>query len=207
MTRTIAILHFDDMEELDAVGPWEVLAYWTRNFSDDGWRVLTASPDGGSVTAAKGLRIGADTSWDALPALDVVLHPGGYGTRALLADPAHLDWMRALRATTLLMTSVCTGSLVYAAAGLLAGRPATTHWESLALLAELDPSIEVRPTHATSVMATSSRAPASARASTWRCTSSPAWPIRSAPGRCAAASSTTPSHPCSAPGAIRPCTR
>lgn len=145
MPRTIAILHFDEMEELDAVGPFEVLAFWTLNSPGDGWRVLTASPDGGLVTAAKRLRIGADTSWSELPTLDVLLHPGGRGTRALLADPEHLERMRALRATTPLMTSVCTGSLVYAAAGLLAGRPATTHWGSLELLAELDPTIEVRP--------------------------------------------------------------
>ena len=59
----------------------------------------------------------------------------------MLNDPAHLDWVRELRATVPLMTSVCTGSLVYAAAGLLIGRKATTHWASLNLLSELDPTI------------------------------------------------------------------
>jgi len=59
----------------------------------------------------------------------------------MLNDPGHLDWIRTLRATVPLMTSVCTGSLVYAAAGLLIGRKATTHWASLNLLSELDPTI------------------------------------------------------------------
>jgi transcriptional regulator GlxA family with amidase domain len=61
-----------------------------------------------------------------------------------MVDADHLDWVRAQRAVVPLMTSVCTGSLVYAAAGLLRGRPATTHWASLDLLAETDPTIEVR---------------------------------------------------------------
>jgi transcriptional regulator GlxA family with amidase domain len=79
------------------------------------------------------------------PPLDVLLYPGGRGTRARLADPAQLAWVREQRSTVPLLTSVCTGSLVYAAAGLLRGRPATTHWGSLATLAELDATIDVRP--------------------------------------------------------------
>jgi transcriptional regulator GlxA family with amidase domain len=62
-----------------------------------------------------------------------------------MRDEEHLQWVRAQRAAVPLMTSVCTGSLVYAAAGLLHNRPATTHWASLDLLAETDPTIDVRP--------------------------------------------------------------
>lgn len=76
--------------------------------------------------------------------MDVLVYPGGQGTRAQLRDGAHLDWVRRQRETVPLVTSVCTGSLVLAAAGLLAHRPATTHWASLGLLAELDPTIDVR---------------------------------------------------------------
>jgi transcriptional regulator GlxA family with amidase domain len=79
------------------------------------------------------------------PAYDVFLHPGGQGTRPLMKDEMHLQWIRALRDSVPLMTSVCTGSLVYAAAGLLTDRPATTHWGSLQLLGETDPTITVRP--------------------------------------------------------------
>ena len=75
----------------------------------------------------------------------MLLHPGGQGTRPMLRDEEHLAWVREQRAAVPLLTSVCTGSLVFAAAGLLAERPATTHWRSLDLLAELEPTAEVRP--------------------------------------------------------------
>nr|WP_232545990.1 DJ-1/PfpI family protein [Streptomyces antimycoticus] len=144
-TRKIGILLFPDVEELDAIGPWEVLSYWTRTFAEDGWQVFCFSADGNPVTCAKGLTVEAHQAMAHLPALDVLLHPGGRGTRPQLKDDQHLEWVRSQRRSVPLMTSVCTGSLVYAAAGLLAGRPATTHWGSLDLLAELDPTIDVRP--------------------------------------------------------------
>jgi transcriptional regulator GlxA family with amidase domain len=145
MTRHIGILLFDGVEELDAVGPWEVLAAWTKQFPDDGFDVSCLSRSGDAVAAAKGLVIGAHRSFADAPSYDVLLHPGGQGTRPLMRDETHLDWVRAQRASVGLMTSVCTGALVYAAAGLLHGRPATTHWGSLDLLAATDPTIEVRP--------------------------------------------------------------
>jgi len=142
--RHIGILLFPDVEELDAVGPWEVLAYWTRAHPEDGYTVSCLSQDGGAVQCAKGLTVSAHHSFADAPPLDVLVHPGGRGTRPLLREDAHLDWVRQQRQQVPLMTSVCTGALVYAAAGLLAGRPATTHWGALDLLAELDPSIDVR---------------------------------------------------------------
>ncbi len=143
-TRHIAILLFDDVEELDAVGPWEVLAHWTLNHPDDGYAVCCLSPDGRPVTAAKGLVLGAHHAIAEAPALEVLVHPGGQGARRLLRDPAHLAWVRDQRAAVPLMTSVCTGALVYAAAGVLHGRPATTYWRALDELRALDPSIQVR---------------------------------------------------------------
>ncbi len=148
--RLLAIMLFDDVEELDAVGPWEVLAYWTRTWPDDGFEVCCASADGRPVRAAKGLEIGAHRSFADIAAagavgeLAMLLHPGGQGTRPQLRDDAYLAYVRARAAEVDLLASVCTGSLVLAAAGLLRGRPATTHWASLELLAELDPTIEVR---------------------------------------------------------------
>jgi transcriptional regulator GlxA family with amidase domain len=142
--KTIGIVLFDDMEELDAVGPWEVLAFWCQYFPEDHYRVTTASRSGDVVRCAKGLRIIPEHSFADLPALDVLIYPGGQGTRPQLVDEETLAWVRDQRRRVPLMTSVCTGSLVFAAAGLLARRPATTHWGSLELLAELDPSIEVR---------------------------------------------------------------
>jgi transcriptional regulator GlxA family with amidase domain len=142
--RRIGILLFDDVEELDAVGPWEVLAHWTQAYPEDGWSVSCLSPDGAPVTAAKGLVLGAHVAVAGAPRLDVLVHPGGQGTRPLLRDEAHLAWVRAQRAAVPLMTSVCTGALVYAAAGLLAGRPATTYWGAVDELRGLDPSVRVR---------------------------------------------------------------
>ena len=137
----IGILLFDGVEELDAVGPWEVLASWTQQHPEDGWTVSCLSADSADVMGAKNLVLGAHHSWTDTPPLEVLLHPGGIGTRRLLADPEHLDWVREQRATAPVLASVCTGSLVYAAAGLLAGRPATTHWASLNLLSEIDPTV------------------------------------------------------------------
>jgi transcriptional regulator GlxA family with amidase domain len=139
--RHIGLFLFDQVEELDAVGPWEVLAYWTLRHPEDRWAITAMSADGAPVTGAKGLVIGANHALSDAPALDVLIHPGGWGTRRLLQEPDHLDWVRTQRTTVPLMASVCTGSLVYAAAGLLTGRPATTHWASLNLLSELDPTI------------------------------------------------------------------
>ena len=139
--RQSGVLVFDGVEELDAVGPWEVLSHWTQSHPEDGWDAFCLSSDGAPVVGAKTLVLGAHHSFDDTPPLDVLVHPGGPGTRPMLHDPDHLDWVRKLRDSVPLMTSVCTGSLVYAAAGLLTGRRATTHWASLNLLSELDPTV------------------------------------------------------------------
>ena len=143
--RHIGLFAFDDVEELDVVGPWEVLSYWTLQHPEDGWTVSCVSRDGDPVRAAKGLVLGAHHSFSTMPRLDVLIYPGGQGTRPLMRDPEHLAWVQGQRASVPLMTSVCTGALVYAAAGLLTGRPATTHWQYLDLLTQLDPSIGLRP--------------------------------------------------------------
>ncbi|MDA8281967.1 MAG: DJ-1/PfpI family protein [Actinomycetota bacterium] len=142
--KHIGISLFTDVEELDAIGPWEVLSYWTRSFPEDGYAVSCLPASGGLVRCAKGLVVRADHSYADAPPFEVLVYPGGQGTRAQLHDDAQLDWVRSRRTEVALMTSVCTGSLVYAAAGLLRGRPATTHWRSLDLLADLDPTIDVR---------------------------------------------------------------
>jgi transcriptional regulator GlxA family with amidase domain len=143
--RHIGILLFDGVEELDAVGPYEVLAWWTQTHPEDGYVVSTFSRDGAAVTGAKGLLLGAQHSVHDVPALDILVHPGGRGTRPLMHDADHLEWIRHTREAATIMTSVCTGSRVYAAAGLLSDRPATTHWAAFDELAEADPSVLQRP--------------------------------------------------------------
>lgn len=138
----VGLFVFDDAEELDVVGPYDVLAWWAMH-SNLRPQVLTFSADGLGVRCAKGLSLVPDTSADEIGALHVLVHPGGHGTRALAADPAHLAWVRQMRATTPVLASVCTGALVFAAAGLLAGRPATTHRDAFDELVALDPSILV----------------------------------------------------------------
>jgi transcriptional regulator GlxA family with amidase domain len=141
----IGIALFEGAEELDWAGPWEVLAAWAKGWPDDGVEIFTVAREDAVVTCAKGLRVLPDHTWESAPPLDVLVYPGGVGTRRELGDEAVLDWLRGLRARDTLMTSVCTGSLVYASAGLLEGRPATTWWGALDHLAELGNGIEVRP--------------------------------------------------------------
>jgi len=135
----IGIVVFDDVEELDVVGPYEVLAWWAAH-SPLRPQVVTFSRDGAGVRCAKGLRIVPDHDVDGAGRLHVLVHPGGDGTRRLARDPEHLAWVRHARATTPLLASVCTGALVYAAAGLLAGRPVTTYRDAIDELVELEPS-------------------------------------------------------------------
>jgi transcriptional regulator GlxA family with amidase domain len=144
MTR-IGIFLFDGAEELDWAGPWEVLSFWAKMWPDDDVEVFTMVRDDGPVTCAKGLRVLADHSWSTAPPMDVLVYPGGIGTRAHLTDDGILEWVRKEKDRGVLMTSVCTGSLVFAGAGLLRDRPATTYWGALEILKGLDDTIEVRP--------------------------------------------------------------
>jgi transcriptional regulator GlxA family with amidase domain len=139
----IAIAVFEGAEELDFVGPWEVLAAWRYLYPDD-LDVFLLGEDGGPVTCAKGMRVLPDTSWDAAGDFDVLLYPGGRGTRAQLGDERIRARLRALKARGTLMTSVCTGALVYADAGLLDGLPATTYWSAFDELLPLGREIAPR---------------------------------------------------------------
>lgn len=126
----VAIPIFDGITALDAVGPYEVLSRLP------GARVhfLGASP--GPVRTDNGmLALSADASFEALPAPEVIVVPGGPGTRALMQDEPILGWIRRAHETSAWTTSVCTGSLLLAAAGALEGLEATTHWMSLEVLA------------------------------------------------------------------------
>jgi transcriptional regulator GlxA family with amidase domain len=143
MATSIAIFIFDGAEELDWVGPWEVLAAWAKFWPEEA-SVFTVSRGPGPVQCAKGMKAEADHTWDTAPPFDVLVYPGGEGTRAHLGDEEIRKWLSQAVDSNALMTSVCTGSLVYADAGLLNGRPATTHWASLDFLASLGEGIDVR---------------------------------------------------------------
>ena len=127
----IVFLLFDKITALDAIGPYEVLARLP------GAEVTFAAPARGVVRTDNGfLGLHADAALDEVRAADVLVVPGGFGTRLLERDRAVLDWVRAIDATTTITASVCTGALVLSAAGLLAGRRANTHWALRERLAE-----------------------------------------------------------------------
>jgi transcriptional regulator GlxA family with amidase domain len=142
----IAVVLFDGAEELDFVGPWEVLAYWAQQVTEAEVEIVTVAASLDPVRAAKGMRVLPDRTWDDVGPIDVLVMPGGKGTRPLITphEPLH-ERLRDLADAGTLMTSVCTGSLVFAAAGLLKDRPATTHYDSLDLMRWLDSSIDLRP--------------------------------------------------------------
>jgi putative intracellular protease/amidase len=128
----IVFLMYDGLTALDVVGPYEVLARLP------GAEVVFAAPGSSDVvTGDARLRLGVDAALDQVSAADLLLVPGGLATRRLMRDQRVLDWVRALDRTTAITASVCTGSLVLAAAGLLAGRRATCHWARLPLLGQL----------------------------------------------------------------------
>jgi transcriptional regulator GlxA family with amidase domain len=143
--RTVGILLFDDVDVLDFAGPFEV---FSRTRLDPGlesrrseenapFRVVTIARTQRPVRAAGGLEVTPQHTFADTPALDVLLVPGGWGTRALLRDEETLDWLRRTAAQVELVASVCTGSLLLARAGLLEGKRATTHWGALDHLASL----------------------------------------------------------------------
>ena len=148
---TVGILIFDDVEVLDFAGPFEVFSRTRRvagaesRRTDDSapFRVFTVARSRELVTAVGGLKVMPDYAWSDAPPIDLLVIPGGFGTRALLGDEPTLAWVRAAASAASLVTSVCTGALVLAQLGLLAGRRATTHWAAHDLLASLDASIHV----------------------------------------------------------------
>jgi transcriptional regulator GlxA family with amidase domain len=127
----IAIPIFDRFTALDAVGPYEVLS------RPPGWKVtFIAEQPGPKRTETEMLTLIAEESLAEMPEPDIVVVPGGYGTRELMEDETLLGWLRHAHEHSQWTTSVCTGSLLLAAAGILEGLEATTHWTMLDTLAE-----------------------------------------------------------------------
>jgi transcriptional regulator GlxA family with amidase domain len=139
----IAIAVFEGAEELDFVGPWEVLTAW-RDLCANDVEVLLVGESSEPVTCAKGMNVVPHTTWSDVGDVDVLLYPGGFGTRALLGRDDVRWRLQTLKDGGTLLTSVCTGSLVYADAGLLDGRPAATYWQAFDELLTLGRDIEAR---------------------------------------------------------------
>jgi transcriptional regulator GlxA family with amidase domain len=152
--QTVGIFLFNDVEVLDFAGPFEVFsrtrlvagAESRRSDESAPFAVFTVARSAEPVTTIGGLRVLPTYSWETAPPIEILVVPGGFGTRPLLKDEATLAWIRDTASRAALVTSVCTGALLLAQNGLLRGRRATTHWAALELLSAIDPTIQVQPT-------------------------------------------------------------
>ena len=147
----VGIFIFDGVEVLDFAGPFEVFSRTRlvpgsesrRSEETAPFTVFTVAATTQPVRATGDLRVLPHFDFASAPRADLLVIPGGFGTRALLESEPTLEWIRRSAAAARHVTSVCTGSLLLARAGLLAGRRATTHWGALDLLARLDPTVTV----------------------------------------------------------------
>lgn len=148
----VGILVFDDVEVLDFAGPFEVFSR-TRlepglnsRRSPEGapFNVYSVAQTAAPIIATGGLEIRPKYDFANCPRVDLLVVPGGWGTRKLLDSDEILSWIKKAAESGAKITSVCTGALLLAKAGLLKNKAATTHWGALETLAAIDPTIEVR---------------------------------------------------------------
>lgn len=142
MTLTIGILVFDDAEELDFVGPWEVFTM-ANAVEKDTHRVLLTAEREAPTRCAKGMRVLPDATLAQCPKLDVLLVPGGQGTRREVENAPLLAWIAKTAADCRWVTSVCTGAMLLTAAGPAKGKRVTTHWSFVESLRKRDEAGEV----------------------------------------------------------------
>ncbi|MEM9532186.1 MAG: DJ-1/PfpI family protein [Pseudomonadota bacterium] len=145
--KRVGILVFDDVEVLDFAGPFEVFSITGGDAADreeGAYETTVVAVDELNVVARNGLKVEADVVFSNCPALDVLVVPGGWGTRAAMKNAPLLAWIAELSESLTYLTSVCTGSFVLAAAGLLDGRPATTHIDALDWLQQQFPQVKVK---------------------------------------------------------------
>ncbi|MBT5434373.1 MAG: DJ-1/PfpI family protein [Alphaproteobacteria bacterium] len=142
--KTVAIYIFEGFEPLDAVGPFEAfISAETADgeaYFDVGMVGQTEAP----VAGVGGLLVTSRWSFETMPKVDILLVPGGGGTRALVDQPVIVEWVKQKNNEVELMLSVCTGAQVLAAAGLLAGKKATTHWNTYDWLRRIEPTVEIQ---------------------------------------------------------------
>ena len=146
--QRVGILVFPDVEVLDFCGPFEVFSVTRLNESrrrqePSPFEVILVAATTEPVVATGGLRVLPDHDLGTCPRLDLLVVAGGWGTRSLVHDERVVGWVRDRAGAVELAASVCTGSFLYAEAGLLDGRRATTHWQSLDRMQETYPAIKV----------------------------------------------------------------
>lgn len=137
--KRVGIVVFDDVEVLDFCGPFEVFSVVredddNRRESAAPFEVVLIAETEAPITTSGGMQVVPRHNFKSCPGLDILVVPGGWGTRSQMNNPAMLDWLQARATEVETLTSVCTGSLLLARCGLLDGLRATTHWRALELL-------------------------------------------------------------------------
>lgn len=140
--RNVGILIFEDVEVLDFCGPYEVFTA-ARTDDERYFNTFTVAESLAPVKARAGLRTLPDFTIDKAPPIDILVVPGGQGTRREVDNPRLIEWIRNVAEQAELTTSVCTGSFLLGQAGLLDNGRATTHWRSIERMRETFPAVEV----------------------------------------------------------------
>jgi transcriptional regulator GlxA family with amidase domain len=148
--KRVGIVVFEEIEVLDFCGPFEVFAATRldearRRAEPSPFEVLLVAEHRAPVVTAGGMQVIPHHTFADCPRLDILVVPGGWGTRRERDNPAMLDWLRLRAPEVEILSSVCTGAMLLGAAGLLDGRRATTHWRSLDWLRESFPAVTVVP--------------------------------------------------------------
>ena len=144
--RTVGILLFNEVEVLDFAGPFEVFSIATLLESNEKpFIVKTISENGELVTARNGLKVKPDYSFANHPSFDIVIIPGGFGAEQIeINNSSVIEWIKNQQSRVEFMTSICTGALLLAKAGILDGKKATTHWMDIDRLEQEFPNISVQ---------------------------------------------------------------
>jgi transcriptional regulator GlxA family with amidase domain len=147
--KRVGIVLFDKIEVLDFCGPFEVFSAVRfneekRREEPSPFEVLLVAERSEPIITTGGMKVIPSHTFTNCPKLDILVVPGGWGTRKELSNQVLLDWLRTRAAKVELLTSVCTGSMVLGHAGLLDGLRATTHWRSLDLMRDSFPSVKVQ---------------------------------------------------------------
>ena len=146
--KRVGIVIFEDIEVLDFCGPFEVFSATRlnedrRRVEPSPFEVLLVAEKIATVVTAGGMKVIPDYAFGSCPKLDILVVPGGWGTRKELHNPTMIDWLRMRAAEVETLTSVCTGAMLLGATGALDGHRATTHWRSLDWMRESFPAVTV----------------------------------------------------------------
>jgi len=146
--KRVGIVLFENIEVLDFCGPFEVFSVVRlneekRREEPSPFEALLVAEKSGPVAATGGMKVIPDHTFESCPKLEILVVPGGWGTRKELKNPAMLNWLRTRALEIKTLTSVCTGSMLLGVAGLLDGHRATTHWRSLDWMRESFPAVTV----------------------------------------------------------------